>query len=125
RYYGPRLLNKVEAFEAAACDFLGAKHAVATSSGTAALRATLAALKVGCGDEVIVPAFTFIASVNAIVVSGAVPIFADVDDTLGLDPADVAGKITDRTAAVMAVHLDNGACDMDPILAAATARGLP
>jgi 8-amino-3,8-dideoxy-alpha-D-manno-octulosonate transaminase len=125
RYYGPRLLNKVEAFEAAACEFLGCRYAVATSSGTAALRATLAALGVGCGDEVIVPAFTFIASVNAIVVSGAVPIFAEVDDTLGLDSDDVKAKITDRTAAVMAVHLDNGACDMDPLLDVCNGRGVP
>jgi dTDP-4-amino-4,6-dideoxygalactose transaminase len=125
RYYGPDLLNKVAAFEAAACEQLGCAHAVATSSGTAAIRAALAALGVGCGDEVIVPSFTFIASVNAIVVAGAVPVFAEIDDTLGLDPADVAAKITDRTTAVMAVHLDNGACDMDPIVAAASARGVP
>jgi 8-amino-3,8-dideoxy-alpha-D-manno-octulosonate transaminase len=119
RYYGPRLLNKVEAFEEAAREFLGARYAVATSSGTAALRATLAALKVGCGDEVIVPAFTFIASINAIVVAGAVPVFAEIDESLGLDPADVKAKITPRTAAIMAVHLDNGAADMTALLDAA------
>lgn len=116
RYYGPNLLNKVAGFEEAARGLLGADYAVATSSGTAALRCALAALGVGCGDEVIVPAFTFIASVNAIVVAGAVPIFAEVDETLGLDPADVEAKITPRTAAIMAVHLDNGAADMDPIM---------
>jgi 8-amino-3,8-dideoxy-alpha-D-manno-octulosonate transaminase len=125
RYYGPALLDRVAGFEAAACAFLGSAHAVATSSGTAALRAALAALGVGCGDEVILPAFTFIASVNAVVVAGAVPIFAEVDDTLGINPDDVAAKITDRTAAVMAVHLDNGACDMDPLLSVTAARGIP
>ena len=119
RYYGPQLLNKVAEFEAAACAFLGSHYAVATSSGTAAIRAALAALGVGCGDEVILPAFTFIASVNAVVVAGAVPVFAEVDDTLGLDPADVAAKINSRTTAVMTVHLDNGACDMDAVLGAA------
>jgi 8-amino-3,8-dideoxy-alpha-D-manno-octulosonate transaminase len=125
RYYGPKLLRKVEAFEGAACDALGTGYAVATSSGTAALRSALAALGVGCGDEVIVPALTFIASVNAIVSAGAVPIFAEIDDTLGLDPADVAAKITARTAAIMPVHLDNGACDMDPIMAVARQTGVP
>ncbi len=122
RYYGPDLQHRVDGFEAAARDFLGCDYAVAVSSGTAALRCALAALGVGCGDEVIVPAFTFIATVNAVVTMGAVPIFAEVDDTLGLDARDVEAKITERTTAVIAVHLDNGACDMDALLTA-TDRG--
>jgi 8-amino-3,8-dideoxy-alpha-D-manno-octulosonate transaminase len=125
RYYGAGLLRKVEAFEAASCEVLGSTHAVATSSGTAALRCALAALGVGCGDEVILPALTFIASVNAVVTMGAVPIFAEIDDTLGLDPADVEAKISPRTTAIMPVHLDNGACDMDPLLKVAEAAGVP
>ena len=116
RYYGPDLRRKVEAFERAACELLGADHAVATSSGTAALRCALAAVGVGCGDEVIVPAFTFIATVNAVVAAAAVPVFAEIDDTLGIDPADVEAKITSRTAAIIPVHLDNGACDLDPLM---------
>src|ERR1039458_7542741 len=96
RYYGPQLLGRVSELEAALAAFTGAEYAVATSSGTAALRCALAALGVGCGDEVIVPAFTFIATVNAVVVAGAVPVFAEVDDSLGLDPADVAAKLTGR-----------------------------
>jgi 8-amino-3,8-dideoxy-alpha-D-manno-octulosonate transaminase len=125
RYYGPNLLGKVAAFEDAAKEVLGASHAVATSSGTAAIRAALAALRVGCGDEVVVPALTFIASVNAVVVAGAVPVFADIDETLGLDPADVEAKITPRTTAILAVHLDNGACDMDPLMDVARRHGVP
>ncbi|HEX2850840.1 MAG TPA: aminotransferase class I/II-fold pyridoxal phosphate-dependent enzyme [Acidimicrobiales bacterium] len=125
RYYGPDLRHKVDSFEAAAKSFLGAAHAVAVSSGTAALRCALAALGVGCGDEVILPALTFIASVNAVVVAGAVPIFAEIDHTLGLDPDDVDAKITPRTAAIIPVHLDNGACDMDPIMEVARRRGVP
>jgi len=125
RYYGPRLLRKVEAFERAAADMLDARFAVATSSGTAAIRSGLAALGVGCGDEVIVPSLTFIATINAVVVAGAVPIFAEIDDTLGLDPADVAAKITSRTACIIPVHLDNGACDMDPIMDVARQHGVP
>lgn len=125
RYYGPKLLEKVAAFEAASKELLGARYAVATSSGTAAIRAALAALGVGCGDEVVVPALTFIASVNAVVVAGAVPVFAEIDDTLGLDPRDLEAKITERTAAILPVHLDNGACDMDPIMEIARRRGIP
>jgi 8-amino-3,8-dideoxy-alpha-D-manno-octulosonate transaminase len=124
RYYGPHHLKKVEAFEAAAKEVLDASYAVATSSGTAAIRCALAALGVGCGDEVIIPALTFIASVNAVVVSGAVPVFAEIDDTLGLDPADFEARITSRTVAVLPVHLDNGACDMDPIMEIARRRGI-
>jgi 8-amino-3,8-dideoxy-alpha-D-manno-octulosonate transaminase len=125
RYYGPQLLEKVKAFEEAAKALLGAPYAVATSSGTAAIRAALAALGVGCGDEVVIPSLTFIASVNAVVVQGAVPVFAEIDDTLGLDPADLEAKLTPRTAAILAVHLDNGACDMDPIMEVARRHGVP
>ena len=125
RYYGPDLAGTVAAFEAAACQALRTPHAVATSSGTAALRTALAALGVGCGDEVILPCFTFIASVNAVVVAGAVPVFAEVDDSLGLDPVDLEVKVSPRTAAVIPVHLENVACDMDGILAVTQPRGLP
>jgi 8-amino-3,8-dideoxy-alpha-D-manno-octulosonate transaminase len=115
RYYGPHLLGKVAAFEDDVCEQLGTRHAVATSSGTAALRTAFAALGIGCGDEVIVPAFTFIATVNAVVTIGAVPVFAEIDDTLNLDPADAAARVTARTAAVVPVHLENVACDMDSV----------
>jgi len=125
RYYGSHLLGRVSEFEAALAEFTGTDHAVATSSGTAALRCALASLGVGCGDEVIVPAFTFIATVNAVVVADAVPVFVEVDDSLGLDHADVAAKLTSRTAAVVAVHLENVACDLDPILAAIAPAGVP
>lgn len=125
RYYGPNLLGKVASFEDAACSLLGSRYAVATSSGTGSLRCALAALGIGCGDEVIVPAFTFIATVNPVIVAGAVPVFADVNDTLGLDPADVEAKITERTAAIVAVHLENVSCDMDPLLDVAARHGIP
>ena len=125
RYYGPDLGRTVEAFEHAATELLGARHAVATSSGTAALRCALAALGVGCGDEVIVPAFTFIATVNAVVVSSALPVFAEIDETLGLHPRDVEAKINDRTRAIIVVHLDNGAADMDALVEVARRRGVP
>lgn len=125
RYYGPNLLHKVEDFEQAARELLQVRHAVATSSGTAALRAGLAALGVGCGDEVIVPSLTFIATVNAVVTSAAVPVFSEIDQTLGMDAADVERKITPRTAAIIPVHLDNGSCDMDAIMAVASRHSIP
>jgi 8-amino-3,8-dideoxy-alpha-D-manno-octulosonate transaminase len=124
RYYGPNLLKKVEGFEHDLCELLRTPYAVGLSSGTAALRAGLAALGVGCGDEVIVPSFTFIATVNAVVAAGAVPIFCEVDASLGADPADVAAKITERTAAVMPVHLENQGCDMDALLDVTNKRGV-
>ncbi|MGH2686724.1 MAG: DegT/DnrJ/EryC1/StrS family aminotransferase, partial [Actinomycetota bacterium] len=123
RYYGSRLLGRVAGFESELASALGARHAVATSSGTAALRAAFAALGIGCGDEVIVPSFTFIATVNAVVTMGAVPVFAEVDETLNLDPADAAARITERTAAVVPVHLENVACDMDGL--AGLGHGVP
>jgi 8-amino-3,8-dideoxy-alpha-D-manno-octulosonate transaminase len=116
RYYGSRLLKKVEAFEDGLREQLRVGHAVGVSSGTAALRAGLAALGVGCGDEVIVPCFTFIATINSIIAAGAVPIFCEIDESFSADPADVEAKITPRTVAVMPVHLENQGCDMDRLL---------
>ena len=124
RYYGPKFGDRTAAFEAALCVHTGAAHAVATSSGTAALRTALAALGVGCGDEVIVPAYTFIATVNAVVVAGAVPVFAEVDASLNLDPADAAAKVTERTVAILPVHIENIACDLDGVLRVARDRGV-
>lgn len=125
RYKGDRVGGTVADFERAACEALGCTYAVAVANGTAALRCALAALGVGCGDEVIVPAFTFIATVNAVIAADAVPVFAEVDDTLGLDPAHLESQITDKTAAIIAVHLENVACDLDPVLALAARRDIP
>jgi dTDP-4-amino-4,6-dideoxygalactose transaminase len=124
RYHSNRTPARVAALEAATCDAFGCNYALATASGTSALRCALAALGVGCGDEVIVPAFTFIATVGAVINAGAVPVFAEVDDTLTLDIDDVARKIGSRTTAVVPVHLENVACAMDPLLALTQARGI-
>ncbi|MBV9358626.1 MAG: DegT/DnrJ/EryC1/StrS family aminotransferase [Chloroflexi bacterium] len=80
-------------------------YAVAVNSGTSALLVGLAALGIGAGDEVIVPGFTFVASISAIVYAGARPVLAEIDDSFNLDPHDVAAKITPRTRAIMAVHM--------------------
>ena len=116
RYYGPDLLYKVAQFEAAFADYLRIPFVSAASSGTAALRIALAALGIGAGDEVIVPAVTFIASIGAIVAQGAIPIFAEVDEQFTLDPAQLEACITPRTRAIMPVHLFGIAADMDPIM---------
>jgi perosamine synthetase len=103
----------VPRFEQAFAEVVGVSHAVAVSNGTTALHLALHALGIGPGDEVIVPTFTYIASVNTIVQTGAKPVFVDsrFDDWL-LDPNDVERKITPRTKAVMPVHLYGETCDM-------------
>lgn len=103
----------VAGFERALCERLGAAHAVAVSSGTAALQVALAALGVGEGDEVIVPSLTFLATSNAVLLNGARPVFADVDpDTLMLDPRDVARRIGPRTRGAILVHYAGHAGDV-------------
>ena len=124
RYYGPKPLFKVAAFEKAFSSYLGIQHTIAVSSGTAALRVGLAALGLGPGAEVIVPAVTFIASVGAIVASRARPVFAEVDQYMQLDPADLERCLTRYTKAIMPVHLTGIAADMDPIMDFARHHGL-
>jgi 8-amino-3,8-dideoxy-alpha-D-manno-octulosonate transaminase len=119
RYYGPDLLRRVEAFEHALEAMVGAKYAIGVSSGTAALQCGLVGLRVQAGDEVIVPAVTFIATVGAVVNARAVPVFAEIDESLNLDPESFEANITERTKAVIPVHLSNVPCDMDSIMAVA------
>ncbi len=111
-------------FEEALERYLGCKHAVGVNSGTSALHIALSAFDIGPNDEVVVPSLTFAASVQAILASGATPVFCDVDDRTGLiDVADVARRITPRTRAVMPVHLYGTPCDMDALLALAEQHG--
>jgi len=120
RYYGPSDgPSQVEMLEKAFAAHLGVRRCVAVSSGTAALMAGLAGLGVGAGDEVIVPAYTWIATASAVVALGAVPVLAEVDESLTLDPADVERKITPHTKAIAAVHMRGGPCRMDALLSLA------
>lgn len=115
----------VRRFEERFAQSIGADHAVSCTSCTAALHLSLAALGVGPGDEVIVPAFTFIASANAVEYVGARPVFVDVDlDTFNMSVEGIERAITPRTRAIMPVHLFGLAADMDPILAIARSRGI-
>ena len=91
--------------------YTGSKYAVVCNSGTSALHATLLTLGIGEGDEVIVPSFSFIATANAVIMVGARPVFADIEEeTYGLDPEDVLKKITDRTKAIIPVHVGGQPC---------------
>lgn len=116
----------VQAFEDGFAEFVGAKHAVAVSNGTAALHAAVFALGLKPGDEVIVPAMTFAASANAVVYQGGIPVFVDVEpDTLLIDPRQVAAKITSRTKAIVTVDYAGQACDYEALGAIAGRHGLP
>ena len=125
RYYGPEEgPSKVEELEQAFAAYMGTTHALAVTSGTAALICGLQGIGVGPGDEVIVPAYTWIASAAAVLATGAVPVVAEVDETLTLDPVDVEAKITPYTKAIMPVHMRGLPCHMDEIMALARRRGL-
>jgi perosamine synthetase len=115
----------VEKFEAAVAKFVGAKYAVAVSSGTAALHAAMDAAGIGPGDEVIVPPMTFVATANAVVFQGGTPIFADVDSgMLLIDPVQVESKITSRTKAILTVDFAGQPCDYDALRDIADHHGL-
>src|SRR5262245_16382828 len=101
----PRFKAKVYQVEREIADYCGVRYAVAVNSGTSALLTALSGVGIGPGDEVIVPGYTFIASISSIIYSRAIPVLAEVDRTFNLDPADVKAKITSRTRAIMAVHM--------------------
>jgi len=106
-------------FESDLAKAFGVKHVLTVTSGTSALTAALAACKIGPGDEVLVPAYTWIATAAAVVNVGAVPILVDIDESLTIDPADIERKITPFTKAIIPVHMVNAPCDMDTIMAIA------
>ncbi|MBN2508337.1 MAG: DegT/DnrJ/EryC1/StrS family aminotransferase [Verrucomicrobia bacterium] len=113
-------------FEAAYAQLLGTKRCLATSSGTTALLVGMHVLGVDAGDEVITSPYTFIATYNAILMTKALPVFADTDPaTLTMDPASIASRITDRTRVILPVHIYGLPCDMDPINAIARQHRLP
>lgn len=115
----------VAGFEKAFGDLVGAREAVAVSSGTAALHSAAFALGIGPGDEVIVPAMTFAASANCVAFQGGTLVFADVDSgTLLLDPVDAESRITARTRAIIAVDYAGQPCDYDALQAIADRRGI-
>lgn len=126
RYYGQGAETpaKVATFEKEFAARMQTRFALAVATGTGALDTAIAAFNLGPGDEVILPAWTFVSCYNTIVLSGALPVFAEVDESFQLDPADVERKITRRTKAIMAVHLRGNMCDMDRLMAIARPRGI-
>jgi dTDP-4-amino-4,6-dideoxygalactose transaminase len=116
----------VTRFEQAYAQLTGARHCIATANGTSALVASLAALDVSPGDEVILPPYTFVATLNAIFLHHALPVFVDSDpETFQMDARRLEPALTERTAAVVPVHLGGNACDLDSILETTGRRGVP
>jgi 8-amino-3,8-dideoxy-alpha-D-manno-octulosonate transaminase len=115
---GPRKgIWKSKELEAAICKTFGTGYAQLTSSGTAALTTAMASLGIGAGDEVIMPAFTFVASFEAVLSMGAVPVLVDIDETLTLNPNAVKAAITSKTKCIMPVHMCGSMADLDALKA--------
>lgn len=111
-------------FEDELADFTGSKHALALSSGTAGLICALQACEIGPGDEVLVQSYTWMATAAAVLLVGAVPVLVEINETLTMDVGDLRSKITNRSRAVIPVHMINRSCDMDGILEVARENGL-
>lgn len=124
RFEDVRKHYKVRTFEDRFREQMGSPHALAVSNATQGLVISMAALGIGPGDEVIVPAYTFIATAAAVVAARAIPILAEVDESLGLDPQDVERKITDRTKCILPVHMKGAPCRMDELMAVKEKHGL-
>ena len=120
----PTFKGKTFQFEQMVAERTGVRYAVATNSGTSALLTALSALGVGPGDEVIVPGYTFVASISSIIYARAIPVLGEIDRTLNLDPVDVQAKITPRTKAIVAVHMLGNSPHMDEIKAVADDHNL-
>ncbi|PYV32326.1 MAG: glutamine--scyllo-inositol aminotransferase [Acidobacteria bacterium] len=126
RWYGPGPEPPMQCatFEKEFSERMQGRYVLGVTSGTAALQVAMAALGVGPGDEVILPAWTWYSSYNAIVLAGALPVFAESDKSLNIDPEDIEHRITPQTKAIMAVHLEGCPCDMDRILPIARKHGI-
>lgn len=124
RYYGPNLIGKVKQFETELAKKMGVQYAVAVTSGTAAVITALKAAGIGPGDKVIVPACTFIATAGAVICAGAVPVFAEIDESLSLDPNKLEEVIDKDTKAVIPVPILGNPCPMDRIMEVANRHHL-
>jgi dTDP-4-amino-4,6-dideoxygalactose transaminase len=124
RYYGVDLQKEVEAFESEFSAFLDVPHVVAVSSGTAALSVALAALGVGPGQEVIVPAYMWVSVAAAVVNRGAIPVLADIDETFCIDPKALEARISGKTTGIIAVHMSGAPADIQAIREVADRRRL-
>jgi len=123
RYYA-RGTSETTRFEGELRSFNGSRHALAVNSGTSALICALVGAGIGPGDEVLVPAYTWVSTAAAPLAVGAVPVLVEVDDSLTMDPVDAARKVTAHTRAIIPVHMINLVCDMDPLMALAAQHDL-
>jgi len=123
-YYSGLKESKVQAFERVAREIFGVRYSIGTSSGTGALHGALVAAGVGPGTEVICPAIGFFATAAAVVLSRGIPVFCDVDESLGMDPTKIESKITERTVAIVPTHVMGSVCDMDAIMKVARKHNL-
>ncbi len=115
RYQGPGVETKTSTCEKLWCDYLETDFALLVTSGTNALVVGMAAFGIGPGDEVIIPAYTFVATASAVMQVGAIPVIANIDESLMIDPRELERCYSDRTKAVIAVHMDGMICDLDAI----------
>jgi dTDP-4-amino-4,6-dideoxygalactose transaminase len=125
--YGPDDASfpaKVRRFEETVSELSGARYALAVNAGSSALYLALVGLGIGPGDEVIVPGFTFVATISSVIYARARPVLAEVDDTFNLDPVDVEARITSRTRAIIAVHMLGNPARLDELRAVAARHGL-
>jgi dTDP-4-amino-4,6-dideoxygalactose transaminase len=120
----PRFKHKVVSLERLFAERSHVKHALAVSGGTGAIMASLVAAGVGPGVEVLVPGYTFVASISAVLAVGGTPILVEVDESLTMDPNDIEGKITPKTKVIMPVHMLGNPADLDRIMAIAKKRNL-
>lgn len=125
RYYGPQSPTHVDQLEEYARSFYNVRYALAVNSGTGALFTAISALGIGPGDEVIVPAFMWVATVTAVVQNNAIPVLCEVDDSLNMDPGDLEKKITERTKLIAVVHMAGSPCDMEAIMRVANKHNVP
>jgi dTDP-4-amino-4,6-dideoxygalactose transaminase len=121
----PRFKQKVVTLEREFARKMGVRHALATNGGTSSLMAALVALGVGRGDEVIVPGYTFVASISAIIAVGGTPVLAEIDESLTIDPADIERRLSRRTKAIIPVHMLGNPSDLDRIMGISRAAKVP
>lgn len=116
--------GQIDRFEAQLAETMGVRHTLTMTNGTAALVSILAAAGIGPGDEVIVPTFTWVATAIAPLAVGAVPVLADIDETMTLDPTDLPRRLSPHTKAIIVVHMANAVCNMEAVNAFAQKHGL-
>ena len=121
----PRFKQKVVTLEREFARKMGVRHALATNGGTSSLMAALVALGVGRGDEVIVPGYTFVASISAIIAVGGTPVLAEIDESLTIDPADIPRRVSRHTKAIVPVHMLGNPSDLDRIMAISRSEKVP